>query len=1711
MAVVEIDESVQVAAPRGRVVELADDVEIIPSSAPPRAPRALKRGVVPVATQIADAERQAAQARMSHAGERPLTPSMEFLAKRRFDPMAAGDRFAEAVSRIPLSPDFNPAAPRVGRFLPEGGVAKDVVRTIGSTVSTPFQTAESAIINVAPIPGLGVVGRALKDIGMERFPRLTKALTDPIMLSQATDWFRAQAARRQRAREGRAYTDDEILSVWNSPEFSREKNPRLYDYVAGLPQEEKVAIARRALGGKGPKTDRPTAAPASQPPARPSPLIEGQPPQGAATSKATSVPRPATVVEIPPEVPITAPGTGAASRITTEPPPPPPGGTKSVPAAKRATPKVTTGPGSSWAREHRKNAIILDYIARDLKEGMPPGKVFIEEPNAPGREVRGYSSTYPKYFRNKGYTAAEALNIIERIKAGKTITERQQGIIEDLISGKRDELLDMARSVRRERQTAQFPFGANAPGESAMPTTPPGKGQQAEMFRPEIPTAKIPAESTLKRGAEAGLFEEGGPNAGARAEAGARASQGEIFPGRAPSGTADTGGYAKSRPKPDPGPDDPQRLESPELVELAVELMKGRYPSIMRKLRGLGVRGRFYGEGAGNIKLSADIAKDPESAVKTLAHEIGHLIDYLPDRTLARGNILGRLASLKRYGKHLLEEYPGAPKGILTDKDRARIRREAEAQMERERAVKEGAGTLFEKPEVVTEGASAITPQEIVDVWKTIEAREKNPVLYDFIARLTPAEKVAIVKQALKGIVDPKIQARFKISSAEVKKPFIDWSARTKAIYEQLLREEIVRRKLYEVETITRELKDVSQRWKPFNVDANPSYTRYRYSSKELYADALSVLFNDPRFLREKARTFHKGLMAYLERKPEVKAAYEGIQERIKRGPAAVERARADRLRAGFRRYDDAMFRDVRESRDIMERIKYDVMDVNEGILRRVRQVPGGEGTIPPNANPRYALERLAHTASQAEGYLGDIKFKVIPILDRAALSWDDFNEYLFHRRVVGERAELFNPEGWTAETSARRLENWREQLGADRYRALKEAAAAFWRIRKDLIEKAIAARVFSQQIIAKLRANEEYATFSVVDYVEGIYGKGSFAKLFPQVGTLRTVGGPATATVVKDLSIMHAVNRAEAAHTTADFLQHHFPGDIKPSGTRWNGKTHMPVDTREVGMATMRYLRDGKIVGYDVPEYIAKSFTRDYAESEFIVRLLRGLAQPFREIFVNKQPLFWMFNIPRDYFRSAINLPGATATKLASYWLRGIKPAYRRAFAIPDEVIEGMLKNQELISVVNHQGLRQDDMHIERLLQAYRFQPQRFENAFTRPFMRFWEAIDRVGRAIDTIPKVAAHLYLREKFPKMDPQVRAHIVRSQVGTPDIIRRGYSTRWLNNLLLFSNPQIQGWRGDLEALEQRPAEVAWKRAKYNIIPKLLMFLAAAGYFGSKIEEMMDKVDPYDAANYNIYPIGLTPEGRVEYIRQPIDDVGRLLGGVLWKLFNWKESDQKLPGVVDYAAGQAPSLNPGPGLIMATMDYMAGRNPYDRFRGTEAIPEHIFKAHDFRTHKAFIQWLGSKSSGGWIKPPTGDDVEVTRPSRLEKLLGAPIVGTVVGKFIKTSQRGVDEQFRRALDRVRTEEARNRLDYRETLSKMVNGQPLDQKDLANIASREDFPVEVIQRYIGKRYGNPFLRAYAVAQSNTEKLAVLATYVEMEAKYVPRKNKPMEWEGKP
>ena len=116
-------------------------------------------------------------------------------------------------------------------------------------------------------------------------------------------------------------------------------------------------------------------------------------------------------------------------------------------------------------------------------------------------------------------------------------------------------------------------------------------------------------------------------------------------------------------------------------------------------------------------------------------------------------------------------------------------------------------------------------------------------------------------------------------------------NASARGVFDTLKRE----RGLIGLERVTEELLLLTEWWRgPIN--GSDSYVKYRKSSPELYADALSVLLNSPGSLQQRAPTFFNAFLAYLDRKPEVKAIYDQIQAEIRGGEDVLMGVRREQL-----------------------------------------------------------------------------------------------------------------------------------------------------------------------------------------------------------------------------------------------------------------------------------------------------------------------------------------------------------------------------------------------------------------------------------------------------------------------------------------------------------------------------------------------------------------------------------------------------------------------------------------------------------------------------------------------------------------------------------------------------------------------------------------------------------------------------------------------
>lgn len=1147
-------------------------------------------------------------------------------------------------------------------------------------------------------------------------------------------------------------------------------------------------------------------------------------------------------------------------------------------------------------------------------------------------------------------------------------------------------------------------------------------------------------------------------------------SQGVLFN----SGAYDTGaGYASNIQS---------IIEMPEIVEIAKQLMKGKVPRIKRRLRMHMANGVFYPVRNGIIQLKANIFQDPAQAAAVLSHEIGHLVDYLPHKLMSRGNILGRIAKLKKYMKHTLAKEPGA-KTELTETDRRRLRYQAKKLIESEYSNKWIDEVIIKE--------LPISPQDVLNIWNAVEkAKLLNADLYEFVAKLNTAEKKAVVKEAMKGVVPEQLEQFAKKEQVKTgKKIKIEASPELiKKKYADLINKEIEKLRLFKLEEVTNELKNLTRTWKPFDPAANPKYTKYRYNSKELYADAFSALINAPGLVKHMAPNWYEGFFNYMERNPAAQSLYNQIQRDISTG--AVEKKRIQRMYDMFRKGDDAYAKSLETPVKYRDMLARELIDADWFVLKGLKKI--GERNVPADKNPRYKLEDLRYSGAEAEFYLVPIYREAVVPLEKAGLTWDDFGLYRFIKRIAaGDRTEMANPQGWTPDIAQRKLDAWKAgEKTPEQMKALDDAFNGTRKMHDYVIDKAEEAKIWDPELIKQMRDNEAYATFDVIKYIEERYGRFPSSHIYSQIGTLSDIANPATSTIMKDLSIIHATNRNIAAKSVVKLWRENFSDEITAADTKWNGKYHEIRPPRSPRQGLITYLDEGKIKGFYLPKYVADTFEANPWEGAVIGKMFRALGNPFRMVFTEINYGFWIFNaFFRDFQRALMTLPKTNIRKFVPQYLKGIKPAFRSVFGIPDNVINEMLKDRMLISVADVRGLRSTDKQIERLLKMYHFKKVEWDNKILKPFGQLFTYMTNVGRALERTTKVGSYKYLKKYFPDMPQDFRAHLVRSRGGSPDFLRKGRAYPIYNNILLFSNAMKEGYRGDYRAFADSPGEFMWKKAKYIYLPKILMYGAAIGLLGPEIKRIFDGATEYDKTNYIIIPLGLTESGKSVYFRVPVDETSRFMGGILWKILNHKELGFRdyATGLFDYMAGQAPTYNPAIEVVLTMLTYASGRNPYNWFTGKYAIPETVFGAQDKRAHIAMAKYIANQMGASIFYRFKHDDVGQVK-GQLEKITGWPFMSNIVGRFVKVSDYGLIQEADRVIKEVKVEEFRERLDARDAMAKLLRGdEPITLEDIEAIQKHPGIIDRNLMKALARKYGHIYLEMFYRAQTNREKIAVL------------------------
>ena len=992
-------------------------------------------------------------------------------------------------------------------------------------------------------------------------------------------------------------------------------------------------------------------------------------------------------------------------------------------------------------------------------------------------------------------------------------------------------------------------------------------------------------------------------------------------------------------------------IEFPELLSFAKDLSGSEV--FIKNYKS--ANGMFYGADA-RIGLNPDLFKagNIQQLQKTMAHEIGHLIDYLPEKTLARGNVLGRLAVLRDFHK-------------------------------------------------------------------------------DFYA---------------------------KAGASRTNKE------------------------------VTDQLWALSKYWKPIDEStASKSFLSYRKSAAEVYADFISVMFNNPKLAGEMAPTAYNIFFEQLDAKPKVKAAYFELQDFLRNGEK-VAQSRKDKTQNMFVQADQISkdrqhqleIENEQKKKSLWFLFKFQNVSRFESFREKVKALEKKGVYVNPDDNPVYFLEESNYIGGKIKAEV-DTRFNTIyQELQNNGLTWDDLGEITFYERILkGDRAEVANPEGLQIDfvqelydgfegvapdptNSKKGTVSMRAQLGDEKFAKLQALAVQYRQQIKDLYKEAYDAGLLPTATWDMIEKNDYYVPFKPIKYG----GTKTNYRIKQQKGTLSAIENPANTGIEKSVSLIRAVEKNKVNKASIDFLKAHYPEELQEAKYAFNGKTRIALEPLDKDMRLVRYMEDGKMKAYYVDKYIGEALQKTpVGHSNLIIQGLRFMNSTlFRPLFITFNTGFQSFNLVRDALRFWKNVPDMTLIKTIKLYAKSARAAKVRAFGISENAsvkdraaydLINKLEEDRVLSITYNDMIKGEDVEdkqIDRIMretgvrEAQSTKLGRLGEKFgitkktpvIKQIIGIMDFIEKTGNLIESMPKIAGYYALEGKLP---PAEMRSYVRRKVGSPDFLDGGKFKPVINEVFLFSNAIFQGIRSDYEVATDPKTRSGywWKTAQANIVPKILMTMAAAGLFGDELEKLFGKVSEYDKTNYTVVPLGTDQNGKAVYIRIPSDETGRLISGLFWKISQAAQDPKKLAdadtytNILAYAGGQAPSISPSVTAIYNVGTFLSGQNPYDFFRGRNVLTDEQMTAGGAEKWKPFLSYMFDNLGGATFTKLYTNETVPKNPTLSERVVALPVVSNVLGRWLKVSDYGETEKLKEITGEVDKKKAKEALENRRTVFDAVD----------------------------------------------------------------------------
>jgi len=876
-----------------------------------------------------------------------------------------------------------------------------------------------------------------------------------------------------------------------------------------------------------------------------------------------------------------------------------------------------------------------------------------------------------------------------------------------------------------------------------------------------------------------------------------------------------------------------------------------------------------------------------------------------------------------------------------------------------------------------------------------------------------------------------------------------------------------------EIKTIYDELYALSKKWRPFEEGKDPKHDKYRKKGEEVFADAISVYLNDPAMLEAEAPNFWRVFHGWEGERNPFTGVYKAIQELYGKGRDAVVDSRSDRRRAGYakgREQDREAAKRRREEEKaetslgrVLAAIRIALWDRNGALYQLVENVKKNGAKIADKVNPYLNKRAMPFVKSQQEAYRLEVRNAVSEIVGELDVkTMDDIGEYLENARIaVGDRGDIWNPGGETSETSKEALDGLKRRLGAKRFALVKAAAEKFVEIRFDhIIPEIVNSGTFSKEYVEKVLNNKNYATFEVLEELEKEYGGNTVSGItglpvgaHKQMGTTRDIHNPFVSTIRNDMQMLAFIDRANFARNAVDLLLNHkntIGFEAKEQEQRRGGGYEKYHNTVFV-------IREGKTVAYQVSDELVPMFTIA-GKPNILLKIWDKLAgNPMREILTQKNPAFWVWNIQRDFRSFHRNVRGSVVIKAMYWWKAFWKIKGYTWDGKMDAVVRAALRERAMLpSSAYAKDNYFDDLSNSFDTRLKGFETEEGQAGFClRRLKEIGRLLDTINDTLELTTKLAGYELLRDQGG-MSAEQRAHTVRTRIGTPDFLSGGTATPILNRILMFSNVNIQGLRESLNAAREDPKRAMFMMGLYSMVPALINVLAERGLLsealarlfggdddkenkrwwiraGEFFEESYARIPKFERVYRWAIPL-FTVKGETSaddktlYLPLPTSEVGSVQQGMWYHLFNMmfeKRGEAVVDDLMDVfsdiysaAPGNAhPLLKVGAALGQ----YAGHQNPVDPHYKTPIIPQKEYRVSTANDLKHLGRYAWNNLGGATLWRLDRKPLDFKDKWWLEKALGLPLVGAPLGRVVRVSNRGLEEEKAAKREAARLERRR------------------------------------------------------------------------------------------